>query len=201
MFRKIPSDSEAQLKKQSMRRGGPARIPVEEHVKRKFTPEEDNIIRNMVGDGEPPSWSIISRSLVGRSARQCRERWRHYLWPQISPEPWSAEEDSRLRDAFDLTGPRWSIIAQRFPGRTEVNVKNRWSILKRRWVRERNRNGQQRRKKNILSPTAEPLPGIGEIIALDTGPREPSPQLGMIDFLASLEMTTPKSRQRAVVPP
>jgi hypothetical protein len=133
-------------------------------MKRKFTREEDQVIRAMVSETDTPSWSVISRAMLGRTARQCRERWRHYLQPEISGEPWTAEEDQRLREQFEANGPKWSIIATKFRGRTEVNIKNRWSILKRRSCREKNRfagigEGQ-------IEP--EPLPGIGEIIALDS---------------------------------
>jgi hypothetical protein len=172
--KKYSNDLRNTTEKESMRRStGKGKVELEEHIKRKFTPEEDRMIRQMVGDGEAPSWSVISRSLVGRTARQCRERWRHYLQPHISMEAWSMEEDRLLKDAFERAGSRWSIIAQQFPGRTEVNVKNRWSILKRRAIRDRNRNGEQRRSKKN-GQGVEPLPGIEEIIALGPGPLEPS---------------------------
>lgn len=44
-------------------------------------------------------------------------------------EPWTKEEDDLLEQKFNEMGPHWAKMAAFFPGRTDVNLKNRWSSL------------------------------------------------------------------------
>jgi hypothetical protein len=76
-------------------------------------------------------WGAISCKLGTRTPRQCRERWRHYLHPVIETSPWTVEEDALLEEEFRKIGPKWSQIALMFRGRTEVNLKNRWTRINR----------------------------------------------------------------------
>ena len=115
--------------------------------KRKFTMEEDAIILSMVEQKGTKSWKEIAASLNNRTARQCRERWKHYLSQQIKQEPWSAEEDAILDSKFKEFGSKWSIIAQSLPGRTDVNIKNRWALL----CRKRNKTNKVSQKKTKTS--------------------------------------------------
>lgn len=110
------------------KRAGPGegRAPT---AKRKFASEEDEVIRRMVRECGPDAWSAIADSLVSRSARQCRERWKHYLAPGLNIGPWAPHEDVILREQFAIFGPKWSAIREALPGRSDVAVKNRWALL------------------------------------------------------------------------
>jgi hypothetical protein len=99
------------------------------NYKRKFTKFEDRIILEMVEGLGRRDWGAIAERLGSRSARQCRERWKHYLKPSIKNSEWSGEEDAILEREYAVHGPKWSIISSVLPGRTEVNVKNRWARL------------------------------------------------------------------------
>jgi hypothetical protein len=77
-------------------------------------------------------WNVIAERLGTHSSRQCRERWRHYLHPLVVSAPWRPDEDELLRQQVTRCGPRWSEISTLFYGRTDVNLKNRWSKLMRR---------------------------------------------------------------------
>ena len=99
-----------------------------EHCKRKFTPEEDQKIQSMVSELGTHSWKEIAAAL-NRTPRQCRERWKHYLSQTIEKSPWTSQEDAILEKMHVEIGPKWSIIAQSLPGRTDVNIKNRWALL------------------------------------------------------------------------
>lgn len=100
--------------------------------KRKFSEYEDSVIRDMVKEHGTHSWKLISESLFNRTPRQCRERWKHYLSQEINKEPWTEEEDRLLEEEYKKVGAKWSTIAKLLPGRTDVNIKNRWSLLLRK---------------------------------------------------------------------
>jgi hypothetical protein len=108
--------------------GGARLVPKTKH---RFIEEEDTFILRMVSELGIHEWGLIAERLGTRTARQCRERWRHYLHPVIDIAPWSSQEDALLEDEYNRMGPKWSQISAQFPGRTEVNLKNRWTRLHR----------------------------------------------------------------------
>jgi hypothetical protein len=70
--------------------------------------------------------------MPGRSPRQCRERWHHYLTPAVSSDPFTREEDALLAAKYAEIGPKWKLIAGLFEGRTDISIKNQWLLLNRR---------------------------------------------------------------------
>ena len=103
--------------------------------RQKFTQDEDRIIFDQVSLHGEKDWVKIAQSLPSRSSRQIRERWKNYLSPSLKHDPWSLEEDELLRRLIIQYGQQWSKIAAHFPGRTDVIIKNRWCLLKRRTKR------------------------------------------------------------------
>jgi hypothetical protein len=101
-------------------------------TKHKFTPEEDSLIRQLVDQHGPKQWDVVARSLPERTSRQVRDRWKHYLSPAVSLRAWSIDEDRLLLHISTQLGPQWSTLSRFFPGRTDVNLKNRWNKLQRR---------------------------------------------------------------------
>jgi hypothetical protein len=106
--------------------------PSLKRAKHKFTADEDTLIRQLVGQHGTRQWDIIARFLPTRSARQIRDRWKHYLSPQVVLRPWSLDEDRQLLLLTSQLGPQWATLVKFFPGRTDVNLKNRWNKLQRR---------------------------------------------------------------------
>jgi hypothetical protein len=100
--------------------------------KHKFTPEEDALIRQLAEQHGSKQWDLIARSLPHRTPRQVRDRWKHYLSPQVSLRDWSLNEDRLLLQLGARLAPRWSSMMRFFPGRTDVSLKNRWNKLQRR---------------------------------------------------------------------
>jgi hypothetical protein len=94
--------------------------------KKKFTIEQDQRLRELVGDDPCPDWPRIAQQMEGKNARQCRERYRHYLDKTVSHQRWTAEEDELLRTLQGSLGNDWAAIAAKMPGRKNTAVKNRF---------------------------------------------------------------------------
>lgn len=98
-------------------------------ARHKFTPDEDEKLRSLVlklGDND---WLTIANEMKPRTARQCRERYKNYLAPQLLNGPWTESENTLLEEKYKEFGPRWAKIAQFFPSRSDVNIKNHWASL------------------------------------------------------------------------
>ena len=95
--------------------------------KRSFSPQEDQRLIDLVNLFGISNWKVISQNFPGRTQRQCRERYKTYLAPGISKDPWTPEEDELLKQKFDEYGPKWSVISKYFIGRTDNNLKNRYN--------------------------------------------------------------------------
>jgi hypothetical protein len=91
------------------------------------------VIVKRIGDVD---WAAVARLMPGRSARQCRDRWKGYLSPGLINDQWTGDEDELLRREWAMLGPRWSLIASKIPGRSEVSVRNRLQLLERRRARD-----------------------------------------------------------------
>mmetsp|Transcript_35871 Transcript_35871/g.57193 ORF Transcript_35871/g.57193 Transcript_35871/m.57193 type:complete len:517 (-) Transcript_35871:2779-4329(-) len=91
-------------------------------------------------DGIPPikriDWVLIAENIVGRSVKQCRERWCSNLDPAIKKGVWTAEEDRLLMHTQNTNGNCWAHIARLLPGRTEHAVKTRFRSIMRAKKRE-----------------------------------------------------------------
>jgi hypothetical protein len=94
--------------------------------RKKFTHDEDEILRNLVTQFGQSDWGLIAQHFQNRTARQCRERWKHYISPDVVTGDWTEADDQMLRTKVAEYGSRWSVIAQYFQGRTDIGVKNRY---------------------------------------------------------------------------
>lgn len=94
-----------------------------------FSPYEDVQLKFLVSQIGSGNWKAIASHMQGRTPRQCRERYRNYLAPDITNGPWTREEDSYLQSLYEQFGPKWSSIAKHFRNRSEVNIKNRWTSI------------------------------------------------------------------------
>lgn len=115
-------------------------------TKRMFTVEEDALLINLVNKFGTSQWRRIAQLLPNRSTRQCRERYCHYLDPNVNNNPWTQEEEDLLLIKYNEFGPKWAIIAKYFENRTYVNVKNHHQT-----ILQRNRSSRNEYSSNISS--------------------------------------------------
>ena len=96
-------------------------------VKRWWTVEEDEKLREVVSLHGPKNWKVIAKYFTDRSDVQCLHRWQKVLNPELTKGPWSAEEDEVLVKLVKKHGPRnWSMIASNLPGRIGKQCRERW---------------------------------------------------------------------------
>ena len=105
-----------------------------------WTEEEDQGILSLVGDGENIKWNIVAQQLadllglVGRSGKQCRERWHNHLDPRLVKSSWTAEEQHILFTYHKRYGNTWAQIGSYLNGRSENAIKNQfYSTLRRQF--------------------------------------------------------------------
>lgn len=96
-------------------------------TRRRFTHEEDNLLKELAKDKKNKTWEEIAQYLPGRTACQCRDRYNQYLYTNVVSKPWTKEEDETIMQKYKEFGPHWVKIALYLPGRSGTNIKNRWN--------------------------------------------------------------------------
>jgi hypothetical protein len=108
-----------------------------------WTEQEDQKLLELGNKYKGKHWKSISDAVSsvspqgskGKSAKQCRERWHIHLNPSINAGKWTMEDETSLFALHQEIGSKWSIIAQKLPGRTDNAVKNFFFCKLRRLVR------------------------------------------------------------------
>jgi hypothetical protein len=96
---------------------------------KRFQPVDDQLLKTLVKRHPSDSWALIASHFPGRTQRQCRERWKHHMSGERYQEPWTPEEESMLWQKFEEFGPKWTRLANFFDGRTDLELKVKWTSL------------------------------------------------------------------------
>ena len=92
--------------------------------------EQDCFLVNLVETYGPKGWRKLGTLLSEefpenkKSGKQCRERWKYHLSPDISKEERTEEERQTVFHWHQKVANNWSEIARHLPGRTDISVKN-----------------------------------------------------------------------------
>lgn len=101
-----------------------------------WTEFEDKQLKSWVDEKGESEWSNCARTLLPwRTGKQCRERWTNQLRPGIKNTAWTTEEDQMLTQLYNRYGPKWVLIHQNMPDRSQNQLKSRWSSLQKRMRR------------------------------------------------------------------
>lgn len=115
--------------------------------KHPWTSAEDEVLKKLIEEHGARHWSNLAQHIPGRLGKQCRERWFNHLCPDVRKGGWTPEEDALISKSVAELGKvrrsrpspcdssfpadmhpgvqAWSVIVQRFPGRTDHAIKNR----------------------------------------------------------------------------
>ncbi|KAJ6255613.1 hypothetical protein M0813_11173 [Anaeramoeba flamelloides] len=73
------------------------------------------------------NWSTIAKKMRHRTSKQCRERWKNVLDPNLQRTPWTIEEDKIILEKYEELGPKWSKIKKFLTGRSDNQIKNHFN--------------------------------------------------------------------------
>lgn len=121
-------------------------------TRHKFTKEEDQKLLSLVNQYGKNCWSFVAQNMDGLTARQCRERYQDYLTPGIRNEVWTSEEELLLQQKVAEYGQKWTTIAKFFNSRTDVNIKNHWTILSQSIAKSKKMENEKERLLSRLDP-------------------------------------------------
>ena len=99
-----------------------------------WSPHEDQALVNHVSEYGLKKWGIAALKTNGKNEKQCRERYKYNLNPNIQVGPWSKEEDALILK-LRLNGSKWSEIEQIFHSmnyfRNDHQIKLRFRAIER----------------------------------------------------------------------
>jgi myb proto-oncogene protein len=138
-----------------------------------WSPAEDAELRTAVAELGAGPWRPIADRVLTRSPKQCRERWFNHLDPRVAKRPFTPDEDLFVVEKLNL-GVGWASIAKNLPGRTDVQVKNRYySRLYNAVPSPVNKRGTRKvlkRKTNFIDALVEPQETVEFKAAVSVAP-------------------------------
>ncbi|XP_031122096.1 transcription factor MYB124-like [Ipomoea triloba] len=117
-------------KKAGTTNGSEASKPKERHIV-SWSQEEDDILREQIRVHGTDNWTIIASKFKDKTTRQCRRRWFTYLNSDFKRGDGLLKKicSYSLCEAQRIFGNRWTEIAKVISGGTDNAVKNRFTTL------------------------------------------------------------------------
>lgn len=141
---------------------GPQITRRQKRIRNKFTPEEDKRLIELVKNGgEKKDWISIASQMPNRNSRQCRERYKNYISPDIRKDEWTEEEDRLLLEKAEIYGGKWGKTASFFNNRSPMQLKNRhYFLLKEASGKNKIKNNPSQNT-DQSPPIVTPIPEVG----------------------------------------
>jgi hypothetical protein len=111
-------------------------LPNQRAPRNYFSKQEDQHLKNLIDQFGENDWDAIATQMPGRTRRQCKERWTHYLSPNVINNPFTKTEDDLLIAKVQTIGHQWKRMESLFPGHKDHCLKNRYKLL----MRQTNKN-------------------------------------------------------------
>lgn len=143
-------------------------------LRKRFTPEEDEILLRLVENRQVRNWEQVAAHLPGRTARQCRDRYNSALSKDVIHRPWTQEEDDIIIEKCRQLGPKWVAISSFLKNRSGNDIKNRWH----KYIKNNPKYNLEDLKANFKTSRREPKP------------KEPKPPGGGLDNEFTLNFTS-----------
>lgn len=94
-----------------------------------FSEAEDDHLRQLIRTFGTDSWGLVANYMNNRTARQVRERFKHYLSCPYNNKEWTDQEDSLLLQKVTEYGFTWTKLTDFFRSKTDLQIKARWMKL------------------------------------------------------------------------
>jgi hypothetical protein len=92
-----------------------------------WTEEEDELLRQLVGDQPTVRWYNLTQFFANKTASQISARWEKVLNPRLAKPSWARDEDQAIVRHVEAHGTHdWTSPSTRLPGRTGKQCRERW---------------------------------------------------------------------------
>jgi hypothetical protein len=92
-----------------------------------WLPEEDDLLRSLVSETHPNSWSTIAKYFPTKTGPQISGRWEKVVNPKLVKGSWTREEDEVILQFVEQNGHKdWARLASLLPRRTGKQCRERF---------------------------------------------------------------------------